>query len=131
MIIRQTNYGLEITIFSSPRHSTFDYLVRQVRRLNNDEPKEQELLDELEKREKPKTRKLILLLWSMENFLMSLPVDMAEYWKSHTLSPFDIWEKKNRVNFNEYYHEQARELIEEIDACSLEYCDRSQHGWSY
>ena len=102
-----------------------------MRTLNGNEPREQKLLNELEAGERVITRRLILRLWSMQNFFNTLPDDMAEYWKHNTISPFDKWEAKNRLNFNDYYHRDAEEMLEEIAGFSLEYCDRSQHGWCY
>lgn len=131
MKIEKTNYGLQITIPETEKNSEFVYRLRQVRTLNNDDRREQKLLAEIEKREAPLTRRFLILAASMEAFFKTLPDDMAAWWKTHTESPFDIWERKNKLNFNEYYHYGLRALEEAIDAVSLEYCDRSRHGWCY
>lgn len=131
MLVERTNYGLKITIPETGHNSEFTYQVRQVRTLNNNDPREQKLLAELEKGEKTATRRLLLLLWSMENFFNTLPNDWAGWWGVNDRSPFEIWEQKNRLDFNEYYHTGARLLIEQIDGFSLTYCDKSRHGWCY
>lgn len=131
MLIERTNYGLKVTIPKTAQNSEFVYTVRQVRVLNNDEPGEQKLIAELERGEKRATRRLLLLLWSMENFFKTLPDDWSGYWAVNDRNPFDKWEQKNGVDFNEYYHTGARLLIEEIDGYALAYCDKSKHGWCY
>ena len=44
------------------------------------------------------------------------------------------WEKHNRLSFNEWFHDQILELIEQIDGISEEYCIHATedgYGWSY
>ena len=131
MNVEKTNFGLQITIPETENNSEFVYRLRQVRALNNNDKREQKLLAEIEKREEPLTRRFLILAASMEAFFKTLPEDMAAWWKSHDESPFDIWERKNNLNFNDFYHDGLKALGEQIDACSLEYCEKSRHGWCY
>lgn len=131
MKVEKMYYGLCVTIPATAHNSEFVYELRQVRRLNGNNRYEQPLLAEIEKREAPLTRRFLILAASMEAFFKTLPDDMAAWWETHTESPFDIWERKNKMNFNDYYHYGMADLQDEIDACSLEYCDRSRHGWCY
>ena len=102
MLVESTNYGLKITIPETGHNSEFVYQVRQVRTLNNNDPREQKLFAELEKGEKTATRRLLLLLWSMENFFNTLPNDWAGWWGVnelfyHIIKPEDIVEQYNLV----------------------------------
>ena len=94
MLIERTNYGLKVTIPKTAQNSEFVYTVRQVRVLNNDEPGEQKLIAELERGEKRATRRLLLLLWSMENFFKTLPDDWSGYWAVNDRNPFDKYTTK-------------------------------------
>lgn len=131
MKIEKTNYGLQITIPETENNSEFVYRLRQVRTLNRNDRREQKLLAEIEKREAPLTRRFLILAASMENFFKRIGSYTPAWWEESTESPFDVWERQNKLDFNEYYHDGLRALEEQIDACASEYCDRSRHGWCY
>lgn len=126
MEVTKTNYGLLITI--PEQHDTngdllnseFAYQLRQVRTLNDNNPDEQPLINRLERKEQPLTRKFILLAWSMWNLFRKLndnPRALME------------WEEHNRMDFNRYYHDQLEELQEAITDICFEYGKRSKHGY--
>lgn len=45
---------------------------------------------------------------------------------------FDEWERKNRLNWNEWFHDQAAELEDRGYALYKEYCDwhLDKFGWN-
>ena len=118
MIIEKKPFGLMITIPETEHNSEFVYSLRQVRAINNDCKKEQKLIAEIEKREKPLTDEFLKLVAEMESWFS----------KSHTA---DDWRKYNERygNFNTNYHDRLSELEEKINNCSFEYAERSKHGW--
>lgn len=69
-------------------------------------------------------RKLTILLFSMENFFKRTAED-----RKRKCDVFQIWEERNRMDWNEWYHTQADLLEEEINGYSFEYTDKSKHGW--
>lgn len=131
MKIEKTNYGIKITIPETEHTSEFEYGLRNVRVLNNNDPREQPLLDELEKREKPLVRKFILLAWSMWNFFKHLPKDEGTGDNNTIRRAFIRWEDHNRMDFTTYYHWGMDDMEDAIDAISEEYCHRSEHGWCF
>lgn len=131
MNIEKTNYGIKITIPETEHSSGFEYGLRNVRVLNNNDPREQPLLDELEKREKPLVRQFILRAWSMWNFFKHLPKDEGEGEGNTIRRAFIRWEDHNRMDFTTYYHWGMDELQDAIDNISEEYCQRSEHGWCF
>ena len=118
MIIEKKPFGLVITIPETEHNSEFVYSLRQVRAINNDCKKEQKLIAEIEKREKPLTDEFLKLVAEMESW----------FFKLHTA---DDWRKYNERygDFNTNYHDRLRELEEKINNCSFEYAVRRKHGW--
>ena len=98
--------------------------VELVRKINNNDPREQELINRLEIPEQKAIRKLTILLFSMENFFKRTAED-----RKRKCDVFQIWEERNRMDWNEWYHTQADLLEEEINGYSFEYADKSKHGW--
>ena len=119
MKIENTNYGKRVTIEETPNNSEFVYEWRNVRTINGNNPKEQELINELEKGEKKAERKLMILIFSLDNFFKT----------ATSGKECDNWEKNNRMNFNEYYHDQIKTLQEQVNDFSFEYANKSRHGW--
>lgn len=125
MRIEKTSWGRILTIPASSVNSEFSYRLREVRKINKNDPYEQELINRLEIPEQKAIRKLTLLLFSMENFFKSiekLGVHNALYY-------FRLWERHNKMDWNEWYHDQIDELVEEINSYSFKYADESKHGW--
>lgn len=125
MRIEKTSWGRILTIPVSSMNSEFSYRLREVRKINKNDPDEQELINRLEIPEQKAIRKLTLLLFSMENFFKSiekLGVHNAAYY-------FRLWERHNKMDWNEWYHDQIDELVEEINGYSFKYADESKHGW--
>lgn len=126
MIVTKTNYGLLVTIPEQHDsngdllNSEFAYQLRQVRTINDNDPDEQPLINRLERKEQPLTRKFILLAWSMWNLFCKLndnPRALME------------WEGHNRMDFNRYYHDQLDELQEAITDICFKYAEHSKHGF--
>lgn len=128
MTIEKTHYGIKITIPETECSSEFVHKLRNVRVLNDNDLREQSLLDELEKRERPLVRQFILRAWSMWNFFKHMPKDEGVGDDNTIRRTFVRWEDHNRMNFTKYYHWGMDELTDAIDEISLEYCQRSEHG---
>ena len=124
MKIEITSWGRIITIPETSVNSEFSFRLREVRKINNNEPREQELINRLEVSEKKAIRKLTILLFSMENFFKQIADD-----RKGGCTVFQTWEERNRMDWNEWYHRQAEALEEEINGYSFEYADKSKHGW--
>ena len=126
MKVTKTNYGLLVTIPEQHDNngdllnSEFTYQLRQVRTINDNDPKEQPLINRLERKEKPLTRRFILLAWSMWNLFRKLENNPCALWE---------WEERNRMEFNRYFHDQLDELQEAITDISFEYGKFSKHGY--
>lgn len=124
MIVEKTWWGRKLTIPETQVNSEFSYSLREVRKVNNDNPYEQKLINRLEIPEQKAIRKLTLLLFSMENFFKSSIEN-----RKNGYDVFQEWENHNRMDWNDWFHYQARELEEEINNYSFEYADKSKHGW--
>ena len=117
MIIENRPFGLKVIIPKTEYNSEFVYSLRQVRTINNNCKKEQDLIAEIEKREKPLPDEFLKLVEAMEWWVTKLHTadDSHEYSQKYG----DV--KRN-------YHYKIKELEEEINNCSFEYADRSKHG---
>ena len=124
-------YGLKVTIWTWPDLEPLTYDLRQVRTLNRDERHEQKLLAELEKKEAPLTRRFLIRAASMEGFFKRIGIYTHPWWEENPETPFEAWERLNRMDWNDYYTDGLNDLAGAIDAVSLEYCNRSRHGWCY
>ena len=124
MKIEITSWGRIITIPETSVNSEFSFRLREVRKINNNEPHEQELINRLEVSEQKAIRKLTILLFSMENFFKQIAGDQKK-----ECNVFQTWEERNGMDWNEWYHRQADALEEEINGYSFEYADESKHGW--
>lgn len=118
MIIKKMDWGLKVIIPSSDHNSEFVYNLRQVRVLNNNCKYEQELIAEIEQKEKPLTDEFLKLAEEMEVW----------FHKLHTPADWDNY-TANYGDFNANYHYKLREIGEQIQNCSFEYAQRSKHGW--
>lgn len=126
MRIEMTKWGRIITIPETSVSMEFSYSLREVRKINDNEPYEQELINRLEIPEQKAIRKLTILLFSMENFFKALEKRGEHGYISNL---FQTWEAHNKMDWNEWFHDQARLLEEEINNYSFEYADKSKHGW--
>ena len=124
MKIETTSWGRIITIPETSVNSEFSFRLREVRKINNNEPREQELINHLEVSEQKAIRRLTILLFSMENFFKQIAKD-----KKRGCNVFQTWEERNRMDWNEWYHRQADALEEEVNGYSFEYAGKSKHGW--
>ena len=129
MKIEKTDWGRIITIPETSCNSEFCYVLREVRKINGNDPNEQKLINRLEAPEQRAIRKLTLLLFSMENFFKSVAKSIENEGVKYAVSLFTEWELHNRMNWNEWYHTQASLLEEEINGYSFEYANLSKHGW--
>lgn len=124
MIRKKHWWGEEAIITEGKRNCEFTYKWRRVKWINrHGEHDTDPCIEELSEREVPLRRKLLILIHSMELFFNRL--ENAEH--PHLL--FEEWERKNRMDFNVWYHDQMRELNEQLDGCSFEYAYRSEYGW--
>lgn len=71
MIVEKKYWGRKLIIHETSVNCEYTYRLREVRKINNDDDREQELINRLEIPEKNAIRKLTLLLFSMENFFKS------------------------------------------------------------
>ncbi len=118
MITEQTPYGLQVTIPQTGHNSEVVYRLRQVRKINNNCKYEQELIAEIEKKEKIWTDEFLKVAEEMESWLHKLvtPIDWLEY--AQTYGDFYL-----------NYHDRLNTLANKINECSFEYAERSRHGW--
>lgn len=129
MIIENTHYGKRIKVWNDGYSEDWSYHIRNVKTLNSDFERQHPIIDELAKREAKLERKLLLLLFSMENMFREA---YAYEERTGNYDSFDKWEKKHNVEFNRYYHDQIHYLIDEIDGISMEYCNRAtEDGYSW
>ena len=124
MKIEITSWGRIITIPETSVNSEFSFRLREVRKINNNEPHEQELINRLEVSEQKAIHRLTILLFSMENFFKQVAEE-----RNKESDVFKTWEERNRMDWNEWYHRQADALEEEVNGYSFEYADKSKHGW--
>ena len=118
MIVIKHNWGMEVIIPETDYNSELEYRLRQVRVLNDDCKEEQELIAEIEKKEKPLTEEFLKLAAEMEGWLHKL----------HTKDDWDNYTAKYG-DFNYNYHYKMSKIEEQIQDCSFEYARRSKHGW--
>lgn len=125
MRVEKTDWGKRIFIKNADCESKYD--IRNVRPLNEWHVRLHPCIDELEAREKILERKLLILLHQLEHCLKGIydepPGKFLERWETH-----------NRLSFNEWFHDQVRELIDGIDGISEEYCINATedgYGWSF
>ena len=119
MIVKKTNFGIRVIIPETVSSSEFIYDLRQVKVLNSCFSKHHPIIDELSKREKIMTRKFLLRVHSMENVFKEWAVKRN----------FNEWDKHNRMDFNEYYHDELRKMEEAINGISFIYHDYCCKGW--
>lgn len=125
MRIEVTPWGKRIFIINAASESSYE--IRNVRSLNEWHTRLHPCIDELEKREYKLERKLLILLHQLENCLREIYEEPAGVF-------IEVWETHNRMSFNEWFHDQARTLIEEIDGIAEEYCIKASedgYGWSF
>lgn len=118
MIVIKHNWGMKVIIPETDYNSELEYRLRQVRVLNDDCKEEQELIAEIEKKEKPLTDEFLKLVEEMESWFSKLRT--ADDWREYN---------ERYGDFNSNYHDKIRELEEEINNCSFEYAERSKHGY--
>ena len=119
MRIEQTNYGIKVVIPESDTNSEFTYKLRQVKTLNASIARKHPIIDKLAEREKVLTRKLLLRVRSMEYVFKD----------TTTHRKYGTWNDHNRMDFNEYYHDELRDMEEAINAISFTYADYCNEGW--
>lgn len=127
MIIEKTKYGKRIKVWNDGYSEEWSYQIRNVRVLNGWFEEVHPCIQELEEREAKAERKLMLLLYSMENVF-------RQAYASNIRDVFERWEYHNRMDFNRWYHDQVRELIDEINDICQEYCSRASkdgYGWCF
>jgi len=125
MRIEVTPWGKRIWIRNAADESFYE--IRNVRPLNEWYARLHPCIDELEAREKKLERRLLILLHQLERCIEDAYAEPCGMF-------VERWEKHNRLSFNEWFHDQIRELIEQIDGISEEYCIHATedgYGWSY
>lgn len=127
MQIIETSYGNKIIIPERSWNSEFTYEVRRVKVINRFDRQHPDI-EILAKEEERVYRKLVILAFSMDNFFKEL--NKAK--KEDIPNAFDIWEKHNRMDWNEYFHDNLRMLEEEVNNFSFTYADLAwKNGYSY
>lgn len=118
-------WGKRIVIKNADSENAYE--IRNVRSLNEWHARIHPCMDELEYREKKLERRLIILLHQLEHCLSEM------YSEPHGVF-LERWETHNRLSFNEWFHDQIRQLIDDIDGVSEEYCIHATedgYGWTY
>lgn len=113
MRIEVTPWGKRIWIKNAVDESSYE--IRNVRPLNEWHVRLHPCIDELEAREKKLERRLLILLHQLERCIEDAYAEPCGVF-------VERWEKHNRLSFNEWFHDQILELIEQIDGISEEYC---------
>jgi hypothetical protein len=121
MIINRTNYGIEVIIPETDANCEFRFALRQVKTLNSCFSKHHPMIDDLAKEEAILTRKFLLKAHSMEN--------VFKEWAAKR--NYQEWEKHNNMDFNEYYHDEMRDLEEKIQGISYRYWDYCTEGYPH
>lgn len=119
MIVNKTKYGIEVIIPESPANDEFRYRLRQVKTLNSCFSKHHPMIDELAKEEAILTRKFLIRAYSMEN--------VFKEWTRK--GNYKEWEVRNRMDFNRYYHDELRDLEENIQSISYKYSSYCTEGY--
>ena len=125
MRIEAKPWGKRIWIKNAVDESSYE--IRNVRPLNEWHVRLHPCIDELEAREKKLERRLLILLHQLERCIENAYAEPCGVF-------VERWEKHNRLSFNEWFHDQIRGLIEQIDGISEEYCIHATedgYGWSY
>lgn len=125
MRIEKTDWGKRIFIKNDDLEQ--EYSIWNVRQLNSWLSRIHPCMDELEAREKKIERKLLILLFQFENCLKAIYAEPCGEF-------IERWEKHNRMPFNEWFHDQIRELISAIDDVADEYCiiaGQDGYGWCF
>lgn len=121
MEIIKTSWGEIVVIPETRNNSEFVYYLRSVRKINNNDPYEQDLINELEPAEKRARRRFLILAKSMEYFFQTIT--------DGTSNVFAEWERKNKMDWNDWFHGQLHELEEKVNSFSFDYAYQSKHGW--
>ena len=123
MKIENTESGIKISIWSKHREYEIIYEVRLVAILNAFAySREKELIKELSEKEKPLLRKLKLRLFQFENAMK----DMEKY-----PDYIDTFERHNKLDFNEWFHDGVRSLINQIEEYSFEFTEKTRFGYCW
>ena len=125
MRIEATPWGNRIWIKNAADERSYE--IRNVRPLNEWHARLHPCIDDLEDREKKLERRLLILLHQLERCIEDAYAEPCGVF-------IERWEKHNHLSFNEWFHDQIRELIEQIDGISEEYCIHATedgYGWSY
>lgn len=131
MQIIETLYGNEIIIPKRKWNSEFTYQVRRVKVLNKD-LEQHPAIEKLSQKEARIYRKLVLLVFSMDNFFKQVEQIQRTKGSKEASRLFDTWEEHNKMDWNEYFHDGIRFLEEEVNNISFKYADIARVcGYSY
>lgn len=123
MKIENTENGIKISIWSKHRVYEIIYKVRLVAVLNAFAySREKELIDELSEKEKPILRKLKLRLFQFENAMKEME-KYSDY--------IDTFERRNKLDFNEWFHDGVRSMINQIEEYSFEFTEKTRFGYCW
>lgn len=119
MITEITNYGRLYRIWNGGFSKDWEYPVRRVKVLNGcfDKKDQHPYIEKLAKREYRIVRKLEKRLREMEDLFR------LEHNPLHKGDVLEDWERTNKKNFNEYFHDEIDNMIEKINDISRTYVD--------
>ncbi len=122
MRIEKLPGGWRITIPEAPHNSEFVYEVPVMRTGPEHIGRMQERL----------ARKVALRAFFMECFFKTLPSDWSAYWETHTESPFEKWERDNRLDWNDHFHYAIRSFCDEAWRIQMQWYDWhwKEYGWN-
>lgn len=126
MEIENTTYGKIVKVLVDEKIQEYSY--RLIRPLNSGVSKLHPCINVLEKQEVETEKKLHLLLLSYESTLK----DILSKLNQGNQQAFHEWEVKNKLDFNEYFHDGIRDLVDILNNYSFEYaanCSNDGYGW--
>jgi hypothetical protein len=121
MVINKTHYGIEVIIPETDASCEFRFSLRQVKTLNSCFSRHHPIIEELAKEEAKLTRKFLIRAHSMENVFKEWAVKRN----------YQEWEKHNKMDFNEYFHDELGDLEDKIQGISYRYWDYCKRDYPY
>lgn len=132
MEIVNTNYGKKVYIFTLDNKEDWAYAIRNVKVLNGMFERKHPCIDMLAKKEAKLEKKLLQRLQEMDDVHRKAFADDSPETYCKAL---DEWEKSHKgVDYNVYFHDTIRELLDQINGISDTYCKlatRDGYGWCW
>lgn len=120
MIVEKTTYGKSVKIWNDGYSDDWAYHIRNVKVLNSCFDKEDlhPLLDNLSKQEAKNEKRLLKRMQDMEDVFRKA---YSSPYSKGNINAFEEWEVKHGKDFNEWFHDGIRNMVDEIDEISRTY----------